>query len=496
MANNIEWQRQVFNPVSVNPTLGFASAAKTFGNINKQLTDKEAAESLAALNAEKLDMAKQQLDFTLGAPQRAITEEERLLAKSAEQGLFAQQAAEDALDITSQPKQDALFTNIRASEDPRVQELTGLAPGQSGPMLQTGFEKFDEFADANAASFTDPKSYKKELLTGLLKSGQFEREEANTIANAKTAEQFPTMSTDMQKALFTAVGKGRGSGSGTGAGASGSGTFKPWSSMPTVLQENDIHKNFMDTYPIDKSEDGFFEFDYTGPGGKVDVNQGDIRFLSNEMKKEGVNPAATYGVLETYIVGNNLDFDPRNMTQPQKDRFKADAQQIMAQQADGYNSKTGATVQAGQAKSQSDYYGQLDKILARGTTQSMSDDDLAAQFLGTLGPAETPAQLPPATVPAPQSAGIMPGVGNNNVVPQAAPATPAPAGIMPSAQPQDPTIPAIMGNAVKSGLEVNAEGVKILKWLSDQTGQGAIDLVKSFKNAPEWLAEFQKGYQQ
>lgn len=481
MANNIAWQPTSFSPVNINPSLGFASAAKAFSNIQSNLQDKEAAESLAAYRAASTEQAQQELEYKLGAEDRAIAEEERLLGKSIEGGLFAEQAAKEA----GGSRVESLLGSILQSEDPRLQGVEDIEG------------KLAAFADTNKAAVSDPTVYHDTLLNNLMKGGKHNYEDARKIATEKTTKLFPTMSDDMIKTMMTASGKAPGRG-GSGDGAGGTGTFKPWSKMPSVMDESEIHKNFMEMYPVGKGENASIfgvELDYTGPFGAVDVTGPDIRKLSTSMKQEGINPAATYAVVEKYIQGNNLNFDPVNMTPAQKAAFISDAEQVMAQQGQGYNSKTGALTGGGTgAQAQQDYYGQLDKILTRGTTKKLSDDELLSQFLGTLGDAQPAIQ--PAVTPAPavQTPGILPPAAD------VAPAVPAETpGIMPAATvpPQmDPSVPAMMGNAVKTGLEVNAEGVKILKWLSDQTGQGAIDLVKSFKNAPEWLAEFQKGYQQ
>lgn len=402
----IDWQKQTFNNVATgNPAVALAAASRAFGNIQSNISDRKQAESLAAYRDNAARIAAEELEYKLGAEDRAIAKEERDLAKSVEKGLLAEQLAKDVTSgVGTSARGDTLFSNMRESNDPRMLELTGMSyADQAGPVAPEALQEFDKFTEQNATAIMPAAEFKDNYLASLMKTGKIPYQEALNMADAKTSEKYPTMSPDMIKAGLSALPKPGNTTNvsidGRLAKRSSSGSFKPWSSQPSVLDEDEIHKNFMEIYPIDKDEDEWYEIDWKGWGGKEDITQGDVRFLSNMMKKEGIHPAATYGVLESRIIGNNTDFDPRNMTDNQKEQFKNEAKQIMAQQQQGYNTKTGAMMGTGSNSASGDpylnqYMDKFDEMLSRGTTKKFSDDEIFQAFLDEQGPSQAQAQSP------------------------------------------------------------------------------------------------------
>lgn len=451
---NIKWNNQAFTPVKFNPSLGFAAAGKTFGNIADSLRDRQEAEAEAAALAEQ-----RLFDNTMAERKQAYTEDTpaRLLAAANEKGVLAN----DIIQNAGGSRSDKLFSDMMNTQDPKLRAITGLDAGQSGPMQEGGFKVFDDYVQDNKAMVSDPDTYRQQVKAELLSSGKFSGPEADAQANAATAKLFPTASNDLIKMRLKALADQPGGASkGSSSGSGGSGTFKPWSSQPTVMQEKDIHENFMNMYPdINKKDDGLLSFDVGAP----DITGPKMRRLSSTMKQEGINPAATYAVMEKYLFdGSNAPFDPDNMTGDQIKDFKIEAQQMMDQNRQGYNSKTGAAVNnvAAQNAQNKQYLGDVDKIFATGTTPNYSDEELVQSFLGSIG-GGAPAQAPaPAPQVAPQAAPVV-------APPQAA----AQAGIMPAPNVAD----IMMGTAPQATGTQRVEGTDpLLANLTDTAAEGNI----------------------
>lgn len=236
------------------------------------------------------------------------------------------------------------------------------------------------------------------------------------------------------------------------------------------------------------------------PGGD-DLDQVLARMASDKITSSTAGEAALMKAMDGSTVKDSYNWN----TDAGYKKLHAFAKKTQDAEIRQRNSKTGqeaSSTAMGEQAARNDYFGRIDQVLQRGTTAKLSDDELVQNFLSGLG-AEAPA--PAAVVPpqvAPQAApvvappqqaapaGIMPPA---QVVPPVAAPAPVQAGIMP---PATESIPQVLGQLAKTGIEANDTGIRTLKYLSDQTGLGVIELVKSLKNAPEWIAKFGEDFGQ
>ena len=449
MANNIQWTPQSFSPVKFDPTQGFAAAGKTFGNISDTLDKRKAEESLAAVNAEKMALLQQQQAFTEAAPARAIAEEERLLAKSAKQGILANKLAQEA----GGSRVDSLFGDTATlTESPEFRELSGLQVGGVGPMepakAKAVFAAQDKFVENNKAAVSDPKKYRTQLLTGLLESGKFNRKEADTIADTETARLFPTMSEDLQKSLFSAIKPTARSGGilGTGSSRGTSGTAKGQFDVGSPAGCSEITARLIENRGLSQTP-GMLPFtDVRTDIGRMDATGSDIDVGLSRLASAGVvsSSAAEAAMNEAFAEDGVTIKDSYNWnTEKGFKKLQDFALKAQAAETQKFDSKTGGPTSeaAINRQTQTDYMNNLDAILARGTTARMSDDDLVSSFLSGLGDAKPAGILPPAqTVPTAGGNDVVPAPAIAAPAPVPAPATPAPAsvptqvqGIMPTA---------------------------------------------------------------
>lgn len=414
---NIQWNPQAFSPVRFDPSKGFAAAAKSFSNIGDQIQQKRDDESLAAYRAGNLDIAQQDLDYRVGAPARAIEEEERLLAKSAEQGILANKLAQEA----GFSRRDSLFGDTaKLSEDERFRDLSGLQVGGVGPMepgkAEAVYAAQDKFAQENKAAVSDPKQYRTQLLTGLLESGKFKRDEAETIANTETTRLFPTMSEDLQKSLFSAIKPTARSGGvlGTGSSRGTSGTAKGQFDVGSPAGRAEITTRLMENRGLSQTP-GMIPFtDVRTDIGRMDATGSDIDVGLSRLASAGVvsSSAAEAAMNEAFAEDGVTIKDSYNWnTEKGFKKLQDFALKAQAAETQKFDSKTGgpASEAAINQRSQGDYFNQLDSILARGTTRKLSDEELTNQFLSTLGEAQPVVQQAP--VPIPKGTPV-PDVGN------------------------------------------------------------------------------------
>jgi hypothetical protein len=101
---------------TVDPTRALASAQDAFGNIGDSIRAQREAESLAAMNAEKMDLARREQDFSEGALDRALQEEETLFQRGRERNISKGQRLEDALGGVGGSRKDEILASMNMGE--------------------------------------------------------------------------------------------------------------------------------------------------------------------------------------------------------------------------------------------------------------------------------------------------------------------------------------------------------------------------------------------
>ena len=386
---DINWQRQTFSPINVgNPSVGFGAAAKAFGDIQKNISDKEAVDSLAAYRADQSRMAQEELDYKTGAEARAIAEEERKLAKSVEQGLLIEQLAKEGLQGAGESaKGDTLFGNMTSSNDPRMLELTGMSYGdQAGPIMPGALNAFDDFTAQSAQAMIPAAEYEKQLLSSLLKAGTMDYPTATAAAAAKTAEAYPTASPEEVKMRLDVLSKMPGfEGSGSGKGSYGK-DATPGRTLDTEGLAGEIAEaKGLVKVPDTSFIKGLFTDDPRWDVGQLDAAQSDISHVIGRLQALGITDQ------EALRATVNEAFDPAygNKIKDKYDWRTDDGIKELAnygsnQQAIQSRKVGGSAATAANAKA----YGRAaDEIFALGKTKRYSDDELFQAFLNDQGPA-------------------------------------------------------------------------------------------------------------
>lgn len=430
---DIQWKPQTFSTIKMNPAVALGAASRAFGDIQKNIADQKAVDSLAAYRDAQTAMAQEELDYKTGAEARAIAEEERKLAKSVEQGLLAEQIAKQTLTGSGEgAKGDALFKNMMASNDPRLTELTGLDAGQTGPIMPGALEAFDKFTSDNATAMIPAAEYRDTVLNDILKTGKIDYNNAVTIADRKTAEAYPTASDDDMKMRLDALKNMPGFSGASGKG--GAGVMKDATPGRTMAGIPEMIGEMTSARDLNKTPDTTGVLSWV-PGvpdradvGLLDPAQSDLSHIAGRLQKEGATDTgalrATLDEAFDPTYGNKIkkkyDWRTEKGYKALKD-YALDQQKIQSRKI---NSKTGEA--AANTAADAKLYGEaVDQIFSLGTNKNYSDDELFQAFLADQGPA---AVTPPATGQTP------PAAGGNQPPPAVTPAPGADATVDPNVQ--------------------------------------------------------------
>ena len=410
---NVAWQNLAFSPIEFDPSAGFASAGDTFKGVNETLDERKRAEaranaanSLAAYRQGNLDIAQQDMAFKQAAPQRAEDLREANLARSASQGLFADQVASGA-------------------GGSHMQEVLAAAQDNPAYMAMSGPERADfahQALQKNKRLFSDPTAYHKEVRTKLLESGDFSREDADTISAQKTAEQFPTMDKDLAVKLFKTDSKGSGS-----AGKAGKQLF----TQESPRDRKDQRDNFFDLNEITDKTAGTFRID---PGDYNPTQQNVGTFLSDMGSgQDGVTQDNALAYLQT-LMGNSGNVtsghDISNLSPDDLAAFKTGARNMRAAKERTTGGTAAGSVAAQNASNQLFNQGIMDRM---NPDQSSREKRLSTFFSGLPGGAKpnllqdtidtgggTPAPAPALGLPGDttQTDPILANIGANAVTPE------------------------------------------------------------------------------
>lgn len=336
MANNINWQPQRFQTTNFNPNAGLALAAQSGRNITESISDEEKAASLADFRQQSLAAANRRQDFVEAEPERAIAEEQRLLRNSAEQGTIANEVA-NAAGLSRAGK---FFEDPRnravIEADPRYQAIAG-----KGEQAVADFR--DQFVNDpnNRRLLSDSKVYRNTVLTKLLESGRFNNTDANTIADQKTSQLFPTLDPAIAGKLLQKQGT---SASSTGVGR-GSGTFKNEFNIGNPKDRADVVDNIVRQRGLEAAPDNFLWTDKRWEIGRLDPTGTDIASVMARLAQDGVvsSTAAEASVSGAFNAdGNTLEKNRNFTTKEGYKKVLEDAKAAQTEELRKTNTKSGS----------------------------------------------------------------------------------------------------------------------------------------------------------
>jgi len=403
----IDAQQIKVNLQRANPNAGLAIASRGFGNIANSIQAHDNANDTAQhrngilANQEQrliadtqnreamLKLAQDKQNYVEGEGQRRILEEERLLKNSAEQGILANEVANNA-GLSRAPAMFENETNQRIMDNsPEYRQLMGMGGDATGPMTPEAQANVDQYREdftndpRNKRLLSDPNVYKTEVLGKLLSSGKFSRQDAEAIATQKTAALFPTMDMETAGRLLKKPGS-----SGSGSGSSGSsGSFKNEFSIGTPKGRADVVDRFVESRGLEKVPDNFLWTDMKYDVGRQNPTGADIAKTLARLATDGIvsSTAGEAAITEAFNAdGVTLDDKFNFTTKKGYNELLKVAQRSQQQELTKTNTKSGSSGILG-------YQNQLDadrdyneSILGKTVQDQSTQQKRMSTFLGGL----------------------------------------------------------------------------------------------------------------
>ena len=365
---------QRFNPgvsiraPSLNPNQGFSLAASAFGDINEQFAREEAAAAANVIREQQLALDERQVAFQEGGPARAIAEEQRKAALSAEK-------AQTAIGIG---KGLAFGGEQEFFDRPEVQSALDRDPTYQSLSDQEKNDYRSQFLAENRGIYQDPDTYGQQVRETLAATGQYSLDEINKISNEQVGQLFGSGADAGVISKLLAK-----PGSTVAGGAGGTGTLKHEFDTTDPTYRSKSIDRYITNFDLD-AEPSLTERAIRAAGGDVTPTALDYENLSGVLARNGITSGTAFEASMGISRGQDGDLKESYnwYTKKGEKAIVEYARGVEAEETKKFGSKGGVPGAGATAQDVRDYNSQLLSTLSpSGATQ----EQILTSFLGGLG---------------------------------------------------------------------------------------------------------------